>query len=147
TGMPGIGKTALAVRFATISQKRARLIPADSRAALLSGIHQINPPEPPSASGGAGPVQPSRLSEPMLPDDPGLLLIIDGLSDPSVVAGLVPRKSRTSIVITSTSPHVDDGFRHLRLGGLSPVDADAYLRRVMPAEHDPSPLITAFDGN
>jgi tetratricopeptide (TPR) repeat protein len=147
TGMPGIGKTALAARFAATSPKRARVIPGDSRAALLAGIHQLNPPEPPAASAGASAAQPPRPTEPTIPDDPGLLLIIDGLSDPAVVAGLVPRASRTSILITATSPHVDDGFRHLHLGGLRPADAEAYLRRVMPAEQDLFLLITAFDGN
>jgi len=33
------------------------------------------------------------------------------------------------------------------VGGLSPADAEAYLQRVMPAEQDLFPLITAFDGN
>jgi tetratricopeptide (TPR) repeat protein len=147
TGMPGIGKTALSARFAATSPKRARMISADSRAALISGIHQLNPVEPLAAPGGPSAAQPSRPSEPTIPDDPGLLLIIDGLSDPAVVAGLLPRASRTSILITATCPHVDDGFRHLPVGGLSPADAEAYLRRVMPAAQNLSLLITAFDGN
>ena len=149
TGMPGIGKTALAARFATTSPKRARVIPADTRAALVAGIHQLNPPEPLAASAGSGATQPPRPAEPTIPDDPGLLLIIDGLTDPSVVAGLVPRASHTTILITATSPHVDDGFRHLQVGGLSPADAEAYMRRVLPAvsEQDLLELIGAFGGN
>ena len=60
-----------------------------------------------------------------MPDDPGLLLVFDGLSDPSVLAGLVPRASRTAILITTTCPHVEDGFRHFPVGGLSQEDAEA----------------------
>lgn len=150
TGMPGIGKTALAARFAAASSMRARVIPADTRAGLLAGIHQLNPSEQPVASAGASPgLQVPRPAEPAIPDDPGLLLIIDGLTDPAVTAGLVPRASHTTILITATCPHVDDGFRHVPVGGLSPVDAGTYLRRVLPAaaEDDLSVLIEAFDGN
>jgi len=113
-------------------------------------IHQLNPSEQPVASAGASPgLQVPRPAEPAIPDDPGLLLIIDGLTDPAVTAGLVPRASHTTILITATCPHVDDGFRHVPVGGLSPVDAGTYLRRVLPAaaEDDLSVLIEAFDGN
>jgi tetratricopeptide (TPR) repeat protein len=150
TGMPGIGKTALAARFATVGSMRARLIPADTRTALLAGLHQLNPSEQSAASAGAGSAsQVGRPAEPAIPDDPGLLLILDGLTDPDVTAGLVPRESRTTILITATCPHVDDGFRHLPVGGLSPADAAIYLRRVLPAaaEDDLGVLIEAFDGN
>ena len=151
TGMPGVGKSALAERFAAVSSMRARVIAADTRAGLLAGIHQLNPPpEPPIApAAGSYATRPTRLPEPAIPDDPGLLLVVDGLSDPSVVAGLVPRASRTAILITTTCPHVDDGFRHLPVGGLSQADAEAYLSRVLPAvvRDDLALLIGAFDGN
>lgn len=151
TGMPGVGKSALAERFAAVSLMRAQVIAADTRAGLLAGIHQLNPPPEPSIAPAAGSyaTQPTRLPEPAIPDDPGLLLVVDGLSDPSVVAGLVPRASRTQILLTTTCPHVDDGFRHLPVGGLSQADAEAYLSRVLPAvvREDLALLIGAFDGN
>jgi len=151
TGMPGVGKSALAERFAVVSSMRAQVIAADSRPGLLAGIHQLNPPpEPPIApAAGSYATLPTRLPEPAIPDDPDLLLVVDGLSDASVLAGLVPRASRTAILITTTSPHVDDGFRHLPVSGLSQADAEAYLSRVLPAvaRDDLSLLIRAFDGN
>jgi hypothetical protein len=151
TGMPGVGKSALAERFAATSPMRARVIPADTRAGLLAGIHQINPPpEPPIApASGSYEMRPVRPPEPAVPDDPGLLLIVDGLSDPTVLAGLVPRASRTAILITATTPHVDDGFQHLPVGGLSHADAETYLSKVLPAvtREDLVLLIGAFDGN
>jgi hypothetical protein len=151
TGMPGVGKTALAERFAAVSSMRAQVIAADTRAGLLAGIHQLNPPPKPPTGPAAGgyAMQPTRPVEPAIPDDPGLLVVIDGLSDPSVAAGLVPRASRTAILITTTRPHVDDAFRHLPVGGLSQADAEAYLSRVLRSvtRNDRALLIDAFDGN
>jgi len=151
TGMPGVGKSALAERFAAVSSMRARVIAADTRAGLLAGIHQLNPPpeSPIAPAAGSYPTRPTRPPELAIPGDPGLLLIVDGLSDPSVVAGLVPRASRTAILITTTCPHVDDGFRHLPVGGLSQADAEAYLSKVLPAvaRDALALLIGAFDGN
>jgi hypothetical protein len=151
TGMPGVGKSALAEQFAAISSMRAHVIVADTRASLLAGIHQLSPPPEPSvapATGGYA-TPPTLPPEPVLPDDPGLLLVMDGLSDPSVAAGLIPRASRTAILITTPYPHVDDGYRHLPVGGLSQEDAEAYLSAVLPeADRDARALlIEAFDGN
>jgi tetratricopeptide (TPR) repeat protein len=151
TGMPGIGKSALAEQFADLSSARARMIAADTRAGLLAGIHQLNPrlepPIAPAADSYASP--PTRPPEPAIPDDPGLLLVVDGLTDPSIAAGLIPRASRTAILITTTCPHVDDAFRHLPVGRLNQADAEAYLSRVLPAavRDDLALLIEAFDGN
>ena len=151
TGMPGVGKSALAERFAATSPMRAQVITADTRAGLLAGIHQLNPPaEPPDARAGGGyAMRSARPPEPVIPDDAELLLVLDGLKDPAVTAGLVPRASRTSILITTTCPHVDDGFRHLPVGGLSHADAEAYLARILPAtiRDDLALLIRAFGGN
>jgi hypothetical protein len=151
TGMPGVGKSALAERFASTSPMRARVIAADTRAGLLAGIHQLNPPpEPPVApAAGSYATQSAPPPEAAIPDDPELLLIVDGLSDPATVAGLVPRTSRTAIIITTTCPHVDDGFRHFPVGDLSQADAAAYLSTVLPAvaRDDLGLLIEAFDGN
>jgi len=151
TGMPGVGKSALAERFAAVASMRARVIPADTRAGLLAGLHQLNPPPGPPIAPVAGSYArlPTHPPEPAIPDDAGLLLVVDGLSDPSVLAGLVPRASRTAILITTISPYVDDGFRHLPVGGLSQADAETYLSRVLPAvvRDDLALLIGAFDGN
>jgi len=151
TGMPGVGKSALAERFASDSSKRARIIAADTRAGLLAGINQLNPPpEPPITPAEASYTpRPTRPPEPAIPDDPDLLLVIDGLNDPSVVAGLIPRASRTAILITTTLPHVDDGFRDLQIDTLSQADAEAYLAKVLPAatRDDVALLVGAFGGN
>jgi hypothetical protein len=80
TGMPGVGKSALAERFAAVSKRHSRVIPAGTRTGLLAGIHQLNPPpEPPIApAAGSYATRPTRLPEPAIPDDPGLLLVFDG---------------------------------------------------------------------
>lgn len=151
TGMPGVGKSALAEQFATTASTRARVIAANTRAGFLAGLHRLNPaPEPSIApSEGSLAAVPTRLPEPAIPDDPGLLLVIDGLNDPSVLAGLVPRATRTAILITTTSPHVDDGFKHFPVLGLSQADAEAYLSKVLSASapDDTALLIEAFGGN
>ena len=151
TGMPGVGKSALAEKFATTASKRARVIAADTRAGFLAGLHRLNPaPEPFSAlSGGSLAATPTRLPEPSIPDDPELLLVIDGLTDSSVLAGLVPRATRTAILITTTSPHVDDGFKHLPVLGLSQADAETYLAKVLSASalDETALLVEAFGGN
>lgn len=151
TGMPGVGKSALAEQFATVAPMRARVIAADTRAGFLAGLHELNPPPEPSVAPSAGSfaTTPIRLPEPAIPDDAGLLLVIDGLNDPSVLAGLVPRAARTAILITTTCPHVDDGFQHLPVVGLSQADAQAYLSKVLrvTASGDLALLIEAFDGN
>jgi hypothetical protein len=130
---------------------RARVIAANTRAGLLAGIHQLNPPPelPVAPAAGSYAIQSAAPPEAAIPDDPELLLIVDGLSDPATVAGLVPRTSRTAIIITTTCPHVDDGFRHFPVGDLSQADAEAYLSTVLPAvaRDDLALLIGAFDGN
>ncbi|HUZ55355.1 MAG TPA: dsDNA nuclease domain-containing protein [Streptosporangiaceae bacterium] len=151
TGMAGVGKSALAERFAAISPMRAHVIAADTRVGLLAGIHQLNPPSEPlivSPAGGFA-TRPTGPPEPEIPDDPGLILVVDGLSEPSITAGLIPRASRTTILITTTSPHVDDGFRHFPVAGLTQADAEAYLSKVLPGMSGDAValLIGAFDGN
>src|SRR5215470_10824073 len=51
---------------------------------LLAGIHQLNPPpeSPIAPAAGNYATQPARLPEPAIPDDPGLLLVVDGLRVP-----------------------------------------------------------------
>jgi tetratricopeptide (TPR) repeat protein len=151
TGMPGVGKSALAERFAILSSMRARVIAADTRVGLLAGIHQLNPPPEPFIDVGETNYATRLLPppEPSIPDDPGLLLVMDGLSDPSVAAELIPRASRTAILITTAYPHLDDGFRHFPVGPLTQADAEAYLSKVLPEadRDDLALLIGAFDGN
>jgi tetratricopeptide (TPR) repeat protein len=151
TGMPGIGKTALASRFAAIhgSTLQAYVLPADTRTALAAAIDALNPqPEPVRPPTAVGPPLAGRLY-PSLPDDPGLLAIVDGLTDPAVIDGLIMRQSRTRVLITATCRHVDDAFSHIQVDGFTVDDGRAYLRQVM-SDTDASELdrmFTAFDGH
>lgn len=151
TGMPGIGKTALASRFAAMhgSALRAYVLPADTRTALAAAIHALNPqPESTMPPGTVGPPSAGR-PYPSLPDDPSLLAIVDGLTDPAVIDGLIRRQSRTRVLITATCRHVDDAFRHIQVNGLPAGDGHAYLRQVMPDAGTPELelMFTAFDGH
>ena len=154
TGMPGIGKTALASRFAAQhgTELRVYVVPADTRTALVAAAHTLNPlpadSQAPLATGSlaAAPVAPAA---PSLPDDAGLLIIVDGLTDPAVVEGIVARLSRTKVIITATCVHVDDAFHHIAVNGLTSAEGIAYLRLVLSDALDSelAMMFEAFDGH
>jgi hypothetical protein len=62
-------------------------------------------------------------------------LIIDGVTDPAVTEGLIPRRSRTRFIITATPTHLDDAFVHLRVDPLGRDESVTYLRSVLAEEN------------
>src|SRR5260370_33579457 len=86
---------------------------------------------------------------PSLPDEPGLLIIVDGLTDPAVVEGVVARLSRTRVIVTATSAHVDDAFHHIAVDGLTTAEGVAYLRQVLPGtpDNELETMFNAFSGH
>ena len=137
SGIPGIGKSALVRQYAATRSAKvvAWVVPADSRAALAQGLYAL-------AGGTARPLgrdaglRASTITgqTPSLPEDPHLLLIIDGVTDPATTAGLIPRRSLTRFVVTSTATHLDDAFVHLQVDPLDQADSVEYLHSVLSDE-------------
>jgi tetratricopeptide (TPR) repeat protein len=136
SGMPGIGKSALARQYAAERGAivAARVVPADSRGALAQGLHELDPSAPRSLDSDAVPGRPPAGPVLNLPEDPRLLLIIDGVTDPAITEGLIPRRSRTRFIITATPIHLDDAFVHLPVDPLGRDDSVAYLHSVLTGE-------------
>ncbi|MDR6317930.1 tetratricopeptide repeat protein [Actinoplanes couchii] len=136
TGMPGIGKSALARQYATERGEVvfARVVPADSRAALAQGLRELLPSIPRRLDSAAIAGSPSTGQALVLPEDPHLLLIIDGVTDPAVTEGMIPRRSRTRFIITATPTHLDDAFSHLQVDPLGQEESVNYLRSILADE-------------
>ncbi|GID29949.1 tetratricopeptide repeat protein [Paractinoplanes brasiliensis] len=136
SGLPGIGKSALARQYAAdrAAIGRSRLVPADSRAALARGLRDLVPSAPriPEAEAILGPPPAGQVL--ILPEDPQLLLIIDGVTDPAITEGLIPRRSRTRFIVTATPTHLDDAFVHLPVDRLGTDDSVAYLHSILTRE-------------
>ncbi|MFF7591101.1 hypothetical protein ACFZCK_26805 [Kitasatospora purpeofusca] len=131
-GLSGTGKTSLAVHFAaTMAGRHLKpvVIDGSTRASLIAGLEHLQ--------GGARPASGvDRLMGPAaaaLPGGPDTLLIIDGVTDPAVLRGLVPRRSVCRVVITSTSNHLDEGFQKVPLTVWPRQEARDFLRRSLPA--------------
>jgi tetratricopeptide (TPR) repeat protein len=146
-GLTGIGKTALAMAFAAAHNTvlQTFILPAETRATLLASIGAINPVLEPITTFSSTPEKTrGATSDPKIPDDCAILIIIDGVTDPQVVEGVVKRKSKTRILITATCRHVDDAFHHLELKGLSLSDGTSYLAQILP-QAGPDELRELFD--
>jgi hypothetical protein len=142
SGMPSIGKSALARQYAAErgSVMTVHILPADTRAALAEAIFALTADSPRDISADItqSPAAP-RASELDVPDDPRLLLIVDGGTDPRTIEGLIPRRSATRFIVTTTAAHLDDAFAHLAISPLDRDDSVAYLRSVL-ADEDPEAL-------
>ncbi|QVI20920.1 hypothetical protein KHQ06_33380 [Nocardia tengchongensis] len=69
-----------------------------------------------------------------LPTTSGLLLILDGVTDASVIAGLIPRASLCRILITTVVANLDSGYRELPLAAWEHRDSRAFLYSLLPRE-------------
>ncbi|MFG2042225.1 tetratricopeptide repeat protein [Dactylosporangium sp. NPDC048998] len=137
SGMPGIGKSALARQYAAErgSIMAVHILPADTRAALAEALFALtaDAPRDTSPDNTRRPASP-RTSELDVPDDPRLLLIVDGVTDPDTVEGLIPRRSATRFIVTTTATHLDDAFVHIAIHPLGRDESVAYLRSVLADE-------------
>lgn len=144
TGMPGVGKTAAALRWAHRQSGRY----PDGQLVVNAQGH-----------GGTAPVEPhdviGRLLETLgvaperMPDDPQrrldlyndtlsgrrILLFIDDVVDTNQVRPLVPRSGSCLVVITSrmrlTGLSISNGVRHVTLEPLEPSDSTDLLTQVI----------------
>ncbi|MFE7799419.1 hypothetical protein [Nocardia sp. NPDC057440] len=135
-GMTGCGKTSVAVQFAAMQREALRsvFVKAVSRAEVIAALQQL--------SGHGEDLQNVGIAEaripvtPALPATTGLLLILDGVDDPDIVRGLIPRRSLCRVLITTTVTNLDSGYQELALSSWDPQESRAFLGAHLP--HEPS---------
>ncbi|MFE3937173.1 AAA family ATPase, partial [Streptomyces goshikiensis] len=131
-GLPGTGKTSLALQFAALHSGRLRpvLVDGSNRAALRFDLGELadqedRPDRPRRSADLSGPVAAS------LPGGFDTLLIVDGVTDPATVQGLIPRRSACRVIITTTTGRVDE-YQHVALGSWSTEETLAFVSQVLP---------------
>ncbi|WP_433294345.1 hypothetical protein ACQP2F_32860 [Actinoplanes sp. CA-030573] len=132
-GMPGAGKTSLAVQFAALHDTELRpvMISGTSRSSVRRALARLRR----SAVAGDGTEEADEGESPVreaLPHDPSLLLIVDGVTDAAVVAGLFPSRAWCRVVITSTARHIEHGFNAIELTVWSAAESAAFIRTALP---------------
>jgi tetratricopeptide (TPR) repeat protein len=133
-GLTGIGKTSLAWHFAASEQDTLRPIFVDgsTRASLLESLAVVSGvPTAISMSGEFGTPNPET---PPIIESSATLLIIDGVTDPAVIRGLIPRKSLTRILVTSTAHHIDEGFKYVALEAWTEEESKSFVTKSLPEE-------------
>ncbi|GIE36078.1 hypothetical protein Ait01nite_091230 [Actinoplanes italicus] len=146
-GMVGAGKTSLAVQFAALHNDslRAVVIPGTSRSAVQRAVARLLHPPGNSVPAGENPavvgsvVNADSIDEDQdqhlpvaLPRSAALLLVIDGVTDASAIAGLIPRRSLCRVLITSTVRQIDHGFHRIELSTWSPTESSRFIRAILP---------------
>ncbi|MFD3553347.1 AAA family ATPase [Streptomyces goshikiensis] len=131
-GLTGTGKTSLALQFAALHSGRLRpvLVDGSNRAALRFDLSELadeadRPDRPRRSVNLSGPVAAS------LPGGFDTLLIVDGVTDPATVQGLIPRRSACRVIITTTTGHIDE-YQHVALGSWSTDETLAFVSQVLP---------------
>ena len=116
-GVTGCGKTTLALEVAARSS--GSLVPVvinvENRAALIHGLNELAGASSRDVPGaGTLPRQGGPVT-PMLPDNPSMLLILDGVQDREAIRGIISRQNLCRILITTQMAHVDDGYLHIEI--------------------------------
>lgn len=150
SGTAGIGKSAIARQY--VAERSgiitAHLLPADSRATLAHALYSLTSSTPRVVAKSA---LNSHVSQPQgdlsVPEDPNLVFIIDGVTDPATVRGLIPRRSQTRFIVTATPVHVDDGFIHIPIEPLGREESIQYLRSVLAEDKENDRLADALAGH
>jgi tetratricopeptide (TPR) repeat protein len=140
-GLTGQGKTALALEFAARhgDTLTSYIVSGESRAGLLNGLARLTG-QPMSRIGEPASVFPAGTFgigghvTPVMPINARCLIIIDGVSDPATLEGLIPRQSETRIIITTTCQHIDDAFMHLSVPPWPRSDSVSYVKRLLTDE-------------
>ena len=132
-GMPGCGKTSLAAQFASQHKGtfKAIFINASTRAALIRDLAALAGYTDTSTwdtgiSELQGPITPT------LPGNSATLLLLDGVTDPGTVRGIVPRSSLCRVLITSTTSHLEQGYKHLELQCWSRPESIEFIELAFP---------------
>lgn len=128
-GISGSGKTSLALQFAALRSDGALapfVIDGSTRASVMAGLEHLAHEAGALRSGVDGLRGPVAVR---LPGTSATLLIIDGVTDATVLRGLVPRLDACRVIITSTVARLDDGYHHLALGVWSRAESKEFLAR------------------
>ncbi|MEU5874153.1 tetratricopeptide repeat protein [Glycomyces sp. NPDC047369] len=135
-GIPGCGKSALAMHYAATRTEhlRAIRINGENRAHVATELellrHNRTPPAGPSTLLAAAPL-PGPVA-PALPPNTALLIIIDGVLDPAALSGLIPASSLCRVIITANSRGANPGWNTLELGPWSRDESRQYLQHALP---------------
>ncbi|MFI5746807.1 hypothetical protein [Streptomyces sp. NPDC051644] len=133
-GLTGIGKTSLASQFAASEQDTFHPIFMDgsTRASLLESLAVVS--GAPAAASTGGEFGTPSIEMPPIIESSATLLIIDGVTDPTIVRGLIPRRSLTRILITSTAHHIDEGFEYVALEAWTDEESQAFVAKSLHEE-------------
>jgi tetratricopeptide (TPR) repeat protein len=131
-GIPGCGKTSVAAQFAATHKAVLRpiFINASSRVALINELAILTGGQNVS-EWDRGIAQLRGPVTPRLPGNSATLLIIDGVTDPDIVHGIVPRESLCRVIITSTVSYVEQGYKHIELEGWSRDESHEFISTVL----------------
>ncbi|WP_169734256.1 tetratricopeptide repeat protein [Hamadaea tsunoensis] len=136
-GMPGAGKTSLATQFAALNagKLQAVFISGTSRVALQRALAKLQPRNAVSVAQ----TDLQDLGAPVtvrLPQNSATLLVIDGVTDPGALAGLIPRHGLCRVVITSTVRHLDQGFASIELPVWTTTESSTFIQAALPESSD-----------
>lgn len=133
-GGTGLGKTSLATNYAATRSDtfRSVFINGTTRLAVIRKLMELTG-EADSERWNHDLAQAGGPVVPKLPGNSATLIVIDGVSDPSVVLGIVPRQSLCRILITTTLGHLDQGYEHFEITPWSRTDACAFIEAALPA--------------
>ncbi|MEV4000686.1 ATP-binding protein [Actinomadura sp. NPDC049753] len=132
-GLTGCGKTSLALHFAaTHKDFRSIFIDASVRSHVINtltdlGFLEVSLESRVTLGGNNGSVA-SRF-----PESSGILLILDGVTDPEILRGLIPRQALCRVLITTTMPHLDDAYEHLNLAPWKRSESIEYASKILPS--------------
>ena len=128
-GMTGTGKTSLVIQFAALNSEslRVEVIDGTSRASLLVGLERLNGQTVESQ-------HPESVKGATLPENSATLLVIDGVTEPSVVRNLIPRRSLCRVLVTTTAGQIDESYRHIHLSSWSSAEAETFISQTLPQE-------------
>jgi tetratricopeptide (TPR) repeat protein len=138
-GIPGCGKTSLAAQFAALHRDvfRPIFINASSRTALIQDLSRLAR-QVDTSRWDTGIAELRGPTTPTLPGNSATLLLIDGVTDPETIRGIVPRRSLCRVLITSATSHIDQGYEHLHLPCWSRPESDSFISKALPEESQES---------
>jgi tetratricopeptide (TPR) repeat protein len=128
-GVPGCGKSALALHYAATRAQHFRTvrIDGDDRSQVIAALASLQPGSSQlPLTDLPGPVAPA------LPQNTALLIIIDGVLDPRTLSGLLPAESLCRVLVTANGRGTNPGWNTFDLDTWSRDESHQYLRLAMP---------------
>ena len=132
-GMPGIGKSAIALQFAALESANFApiWIDGETRESIVVGLSKACA----SVDEFSARINDNLLPGPVaasLPLSSRVLVVIDGVRDRKALEGLIPRLSLARVIITTTLEHVDDAYNYLGVSGWLPSESASYICSALP---------------